>query len=827
MKYDGNGDAIAVWERVADPNFTNVDLSAMAAQMEIVWSRWSRTNGAWSEPAALTSNSVLDHTPLLCGPMSDGSVLAVWTRNQANLLMGTNGVGANEVLWAGWDTATRTWTTPQTLVSGLAYRLSQSLVGAGDHAAYAWTADADGVLTNDSDQELFVCEWQGGAWQAARPLTANSVADKNVRLAVLPPKAAITVEGFESGDFTALPWTFSGNAAWTVQSSEVYAGSFAAQFGCANVGFYSMRVNLNCAAGQTSFAYNFHGHTGMNQVTFRFSIDGQTKVTSIGTGGGWVVATNQVTPGVHNFEWSYSRLSTTPVLEKLTIDQFAFPASTPREICAFWQSGANLVMSGNLSTKSTFVRPDSQTAGFADYAVTAGPAGNLVLLWQEMSTSGSDAHYMVYDLASDTWSRDMLLCKDPPLEGSFAPAWDNVGNLTVAYDKTQVFYTNKTVTLEGGGEVTITNVPQPGRVDLVVTKRALVKDLALLAGDFTAQGNNYLPGDTVALSAMVRNTGDVAVSNVVVGFYDGNPDAGGVLLANVALPGWLEAAATNTANARWVVPEPAAPHVLYAVANRANLASEFNLSNNVQSVSIGGTDLATSLVSYRAETNGAVRVIAQVQNLGAPTATNSVLAIRLDGATNAPLATAQVPVLEAGRLAQVALDLPLGTQPAGEAIYRLFADETGVVADVDTNNNTMAFAVNLWIDSDEDGIPDSWMMQYFGHVDGQAGDRSRPQDDTDGDGMINLAEYLAGTNPKDAHSYLRISSVSVGGTNGVQIAWGSATNKLYSVQRASALGGGARFTDVAQHILSTPPENAYLDTTATNSAAFFYRVRLE
>jgi len=35
------------------------------------------------------------------------------------------------------------------------------------------------------------------------------------------------------------------------------------------------------------------------------------------------------------------------------------------------------------------------------------------------------------------------------------------------------------------------------------------------------------------------------------------------------------------------------------------------------------------------------------------------------------------------------------------------------------------------------------------------------------------------------------------------------------------------FTDLVQHILSTPPENRYLDATATNSAALFYRIRVE
>ena len=37
---------------------------------------------------ALTANGYLDHAPLVSGPLADGSVLAVWTRNYANQLMG-------------------------------------------------------------------------------------------------------------------------------------------------------------------------------------------------------------------------------------------------------------------------------------------------------------------------------------------------------------------------------------------------------------------------------------------------------------------------------------------------------------------------------------------------------------------------------------------------------------------------------------------------------------------------------------------------------------------------------------------------------------------
>ena len=99
VAFDGAGDAIAVWERVATPDFTNEDVAAIAAEIEIVWSRWNRATGTWSAPAELTSNGYLDHAPLLCGPMSNGNLLLVWTKNETNQLMGT-GTNRSNAAWS-------------------------------------------------------------------------------------------------------------------------------------------------------------------------------------------------------------------------------------------------------------------------------------------------------------------------------------------------------------------------------------------------------------------------------------------------------------------------------------------------------------------------------------------------------------------------------------------------------------------------------------------------------------------------------------------------------------------------------------------------------
>jgi hypothetical protein len=58
-------------------------------------------------------------------------------------------------------------------------------------------------------------------------------------------------------------------------------------------------------------------------------------------------------------------------------------------------------------------------------------------------------------------------------------------------------------------------------------------------------------------------------------------------------------------------------------------------------------------------------------------------------------------------------------------------------------------------DSDNDGIPDWWMVQYFGHPSSRGDDNSLANQDADGDGMTNLQKYLAGTDPRNPGSVFR------------------------------------------------------------------------
>ncbi len=139
--------------------------------------------------------------------------------------------------------------------------------------------------------------------------------------------------------------------------------------------------------------------------------------------------------------------------------------------------------------------------------------------------------------------------------------------------------------------------------------------------------------------------------------------------------------------------------------------------------------------------------------------------------TNLPGATAATLVLPAPQSAQAG--------PYAVVVANSFGSITSAVA-------TLAVGV---LDSDNDGIPDWWMLQYFGHPTGQSLDNSLANQDADGDGLSNLQEYWAGTSPVDAASALRLVIVSSTSGPSVTLSFQAMSNHAYIVQLREGLGG--------------------------------------
>lgn len=127
-----------------------------------------------------------------------------------------------------------------------------------------------------------------------------------------------------------------------------------------------------------------------------------------------------------------------------------------------------------------------------------------------------------------------------------------------------------------------------------------------------------------------------------------------------------------------------------------------------------------------------------------------------------------------------------------------------------------------------DGLPDYWMMNYFGHSTPQAADLSRATDDADGDGLTNLQEYRTGTNPKDANSNLQIPAFA-----GDFLQFRAQAYELYELLGSTNLSQWSVLTPVfpttsSITIRTTLPQTNIMATVSnlpTTAPRMFYRVR--
>ncbi|MBN2790850.1 MAG: T9SS type A sorting domain-containing protein [Candidatus Delongbacteria bacterium] len=117
---------------------------------------------------------------------------------------------------------------------------------------------------------------------------------------------AYYIEDFETGDFSRIPWKFSGNAEWVIDSASPFEGSFCS--GSEDISDNQradMTVNIDyVVSGNVSFQYKISSEG--NYDFLKFYIDGVEKGKWSGITS-WKEVSFPVTTGTHNFSWSYQK----------------------------------------------------------------------------------------------------------------------------------------------------------------------------------------------------------------------------------------------------------------------------------------------------------------------------------------------------------------------------------------------------------------------------------------------------------------------------------------------------------------------------------------
>jgi hypothetical protein len=140
-------------------------------------------------------------------------------------------------------------------------------------------------------------------------------------------------------------------------------------------------------------------------------------------------------------------------------------------------------------------------------------------------------------------------------------------------------------------------------------------------------------------------------------------------------------------------------------------------------------------------------------------------------------------------------------------------------------NNSQAFVrtqrLDAGPDTDGDGIPDGWEQRMVQNLTTLRGDGH----DADLDGVSDVDESVADTNPQDIQSFLAIVDFQqLSATN--QLTWTVQPTRLYRIEQSAVLGTGVSWSDSGLGPMA-PGQSTVMtrELTAPATDSCFYRVK--
>ncbi len=134
---------------------------------------------------------------------------------------------------------------------------------------------------------------------------------------------------------------------------------------------------------------------------------------------------------------------------------------------------------------------------------------------------------------------------------------------------------------------------------------------------------------------------------------------------------------------------------------------------------------------------------------------------------------------------------------------------------------SLALSLQVQADADADGMGDAWETAHG--LNPAANDSAA---DRDGDGLSNLAEWIAGTTPNNPTSRFAITSAALA-SGDVVLTWSSVAGRRYRVFERAALNVGAWSEVTTAPLTATGGSTGFTRAGGAAGAPRFYRVSIE
>lgn len=210
-----------------------------------------------------------------------------------------------------------------------------------------------------------------------------------------------------------------------------------------------------------------------------------------------------------------------------------------------------------------------------------------------------------------------------------------------------------------------------------------------------------------------------------------------------------------------------------------------------------------------------------VSDLGSPTMTSSQTSNNFAGAW---LNSQVVGVGGTNLLGNLTVTLPGNV--TSNSFYRVHFDHfsaspNGIALFPTTVQDSFITLSNPNASSLGDGIPDLWRLRHFNSVHALI---AAADVDADGDGSSNYSEFVAGTDPMDAASRLKLLIDGPPDVNGLTLRWPSVLNKQYLLENTTDLSGG--WTVIASNLVGNGQIQQFIHTNGSSDTQF-YRLRVQ
>ena len=214
-------------------------------------------------------------------------------------------------------------------------------------------------------------------------------------------------------------------------------------------------------------------------------------------------------------------------------------------------------------------------------------------------------------------------------------------------------------------------------------------DLAVQPDSLVFEPGNPAPGARATIKATIKNSGDLPAQNLVVSFYDGEPNGGGVLIGQTTITGPLVAGGSQEVSVAWDVPADPNAHRVFVVVDPELSFEDRDRSNNRGAGWAVLPDLVMASNRHEWLSESSVALTATIQNDGViPTGEVSVC-FRLNSEDGEELGCTQVESIGVGVTRETTLiwDASAYGSPGGAVVVYAVVDPEDILIETDGLNN--------------------------------------------------------------------------------------------------------------------------------------------